>query len=475
MSKSIDNILADSGIAFGTSGARGLVSQFTEEVCAAFSMAFLSVMQERGSVLQVALGMDRRPSSPEMAAACAAAARAMKIEIIDYGILPTPALALQAMRDGVPAIMITGSHIPFDRNGIKFYTPHGEITKADEQQILAVSSELPELGNICRGSESDIAHKHYVSRYTEWFKGRPLTGQRVGLYQHSAAGRDLNHEVLEALGAEVVVLGRSEQFVPVDTEAVSEPDRRQARLWTEEHCLDALLTTDGDGDRPLLADERGEWLRGDILGLLCARELGIQALAIPVSCNTAIEACGVFDEVMRTRIGSPHVLAGMEALALRHDRVAGFEANGGFLLGGSIVKEDRVLATLPTRDALLPALTLMIAASLGAKQLSALVADLPERYTASDRLKNFPAEKSHALIASWTADPTAMQYALAISSAVVELDTTDGLRVVLENGDIFHLRPSGNAPELRCYVESDDAKKSESMASALLESIEMQI
>jgi len=460
------------GVLFGTSGARGLVEQFTDEACAAFATAFLTVMREQGEVTRVSIGMDRRPSSPSMAAACTAAARVLGVQVDDYGILPTPALALQAMADGVPAIMITGSHIPFDRNGIKFYRPEGEITKADEQVIMSVAAELPALGTIQREPESDAAVRRYLARYVEWFPGQPLAGKRVGVYQHSAAGRDLNVKVLEALGAEVVPLGRSEAFVPVDTEAVSDEDRALARGWAAEHRLDALLTTDGDGDRPLLADEQGEWLRGDIVGLLCARELGIQALAIPVSCNTAIEACGAFAQVNRTRIGSPYVLAGMEQLTGEYSRVAGFEANGGFLLGTSVVEGERRLEALPTRDALLPALTLMVAVARRDAPLSSLVADLPARYTASDRLKAFPTERSQALLAEWRGDPAAMQQALSLEHAIAQVDSTDGLRATLENGEIVHLRPSGNAPELRCYAEAESGQRAQALVAHCLQAIQ---
>ncbi|RRQ24068.1 phosphomannomutase [Guyparkeria sp. SCN-R1] len=470
----VQAILGKSQIEFGTSGARGLVEQFTDEVCAAFTTAFLVVMREQGDINRVAIGMDRRPSSPAMAAACTTAARALGVDVVDYGVLPTPALALQAMADGMPAIMITGSHIPFDRNGIKFYRPEGEISKADEQAIMTVSAELPALGTSKREPVNDAANRRYFSRYTEWFAGQPLAGRRIGLYQHSAAGRDLSQEVLEGLGAEVIALGRSEEFVPVDTEAVSNEDRTRARQWATEHRLDALLTTDGDGDRPLLADERGEWLRGDITGLLCARELGIQALAVPVSCNTAIEASGAFDEVLRTRIGSPYVLAGMEELAGKHARVAGFEANGGFLLGTPVEEGDRRLDPLPTRDALLPALTLMVAAARQGGPLSALVDGLPARYTASDRLKEFPTERSRALLAEWREDLTAMQQALGLEAAVSRIDDTDGLRAVLANGDIVHLRPSGNAPELRCYAESAQPEQAEALVAHVLERLSRQ-
>lgn len=464
----VDLILKHSNVAFGTSGARGLVEHFTDEVCAAFTVAFLTLMRDQEGASSVAIGFDRRPSSPAMAAACTAAARSMGVEVTDYGVLPTPALALQAMADGVPAIMITGSHIPFDRNGIKFYRPQGEITKQDERAILEVAAELPVLGAVARQVENDRARTGYVARYVDWFEGTPLTGKRVGLYQHSAAGRDLNVQVLEALGAEVIALGRSEQFVPVDTEAVSEEDRLQARQWARDYNLDALLTTDGDGDRPLLADERGEWLRGDILGLLCARELQIQALAAPVSCNTAIEVSGAFNEVMRTRIGSPYVLEGMALLSSRYEHVAGFEANGGFLLNTTLEKGSRQMTALPTRDALLPALTLMVASSQRQQLLSALVADLPERYTASDRLKAFPLECSRSLMADWSTCPQKMRDMLDLKEAITSKDTTDGLRVTLENGDIIHLRPSGNAPELRCYVETATEKSAEAQVADIL-------
>ena len=286
-----------------------------------------------------------------------------------------------------------------------------------------------------------------------------MKGWRIGLYQHSAAGRDLNAHILDELGADVVVLGRSDAFVPVDTEAVSEDDQAKGRAWAKQHHLHALLSTDGDGDRPLVGDETGTWQRGDIVGLLCARALKIEALAVPVSCNTVIEQCGAFEKVARTRIGSPYVLADMDTLSANFERVAGFEANGGFLLGSTLKDDNRILTALPTRDALLPALTLMVMAAKKSVPLSQLFSELPARFTASDRLKEFPTEKSRELLAAWKATPSDLVATLNLTTNVVTIDTTDGLRATLENGDIVHLRPSGNAPELRCYCESDEQAK----------------
>ncbi|MCV5863277.1 phosphomannomutase, partial [Escherichia coli] len=86
--------------------------------------------------------------------------------------------------------------------------------------------------------------------------------------------------------------------------------------------------------------EQGEWLRGDILGLLCAKALNIEALAIPVSCNTAVINCGYFSHVTLTKIGSPYVIAAFESLRKKYHCIAGFEANGGFLLGSDIIYEN---------------------------------------------------------------------------------------------------------------------------------------
>lgn len=461
-------VIANSNVEFGTSGARGLVTQLTTEVCAAFTTAFLSIVRQEASIHSVAIGIDRRPSSPEMAAACTSAAHAMGIEVYDYGILPTPALALQAMADDMPAIMITGSHIPFDRNGIKFYRASGEISKVDEHAILNAEVAMPAIQSIGRQPLYTLATERYCKRYTEWFEGSPLLGKRVGLYQHSAAGRDINRQILESLGATVVVLAPSEEFVPIDTEAVSSEDRERGKIWAEEYALDMLFSTDGDGDRPLIGDEQGIWLCGDIVGLLCARELGIEAIATPVSSNTAIEKSRAFESVERTRIGSPYVIESMKELGKSYKLVAGFEANGGFLLSSDLVEGDKKLAALPTRDAVLPALVVMVLAANRKVPLSSLVAELPQRYTASDRLKNVSSEKSKQLLDTWLNNIGLMAEQLNLVYSPKEIDLTDGLRVLFSDESIIHFRASGNAPELRCYVEASTQGKADALLDKVL-------
>ncbi|CEE91792.1 Phosphomannomutase [Xenorhabdus nematophila str. Anatoliense] len=447
-------VIANSGITFGTSGARGLVVDFIPDVCAAFTHALVSVMQKQYEVTQIALAIDNRPSSPDIAIACATALRQVGIEPIYYGVIPTPALAYKAMQDSMPCIMITGSHIPFDRNGLKFYRPDGEITKEDEEAILSAEVIFESLTEITSLAVLSDAAEAYISRYRSLFSPDLLAGKRIGIYEHSSAGRDLYAHLFRSLGAEVIALERTDEFVPIDTEAVAEEDRIKARNWSSEFALDAIFSTDGDGDRPLLADEHGEWLRGDILGILCADALGIEALAVPVSCNSAVQSCGRFANVVLTKIGSPYVIAEFKPLANQFNRVAGFEANGGFLLGSNIDVAGRALTTLPTRDALLPALIVLSVSK--DKGISSLVNALPSRYTYSDRLKEFPTTLSQTVLDKGIQAPEKLLASIGLDNhRVIHVDLTDGLRMALDNNTIIHLRPSGNAPELRCYAEAD--------------------
>jgi len=467
--KNSREIIASSPIRFGTSGARGLVTDLNAEVCFAYTLAFLhSIAPPPGS--RVAVGMDLRPSSPAIAGVCVAAIRYAGFEADFCGIIPTPALAFYAQEQAIPAVMITGSHIPFDRNGIKFYRPGGEITKQDEVAIGDANVTMPEVLPMAALPEVNrSAYRGYIERYLQFFAPQQLAGLRLGLYEHSSVARDLLRELLEALGAEVISIERTDQFVPIDTEAVSAEDAAKARQWAEDFGFDAILSTDGDADRPLLGDQNGEWLRGDIVGILCAQYVGAGAIATPVSSNTAVEKCQRFT-VKRTRIGSPYVIEGMQELIEQgHDSVVGFEANGGFLVATALEKEGRRLQPLPTRDAVLPMLALLAMARERRVKLSELPGSLPGRFTASDRLPAFAAEKSRHLLQTLATSDDAVRDLLGdLCGQAAETDQTDGLRLFFENGEIVHLRASGNAPELRCYAEAGTQVRAEEIVRACL-------
>ncbi|GAA5182542.1 phosphomannomutase [Niveibacterium umoris] len=475
-SVSIQEIQDTSGVRFGTSGARGLVADMTSEVCYAYASAFLGAIPQKSG--GIAIAMDLRPSSPAIAAACAAAIHDSGLAIDFCGAVPTPALAFHAQERCVPGIMVTGSHIPFDRNGIKFYRADGEITKADEAKISAAVVDVP-LGaqTVALPSINRNAYDAYVARYVDFFPPRCFAGMRLGFYEHSSLAREVLKSILSALGAEVISLGRTDEFVPIDTEAVSKADIEQARRWAAQHRFDAIVSTDGDADRPLLGDENGDWFRGDVVGILSAQYLRAQGVVTTVSSNSAVELCGKFEQVIRTRIGSPYVIEGIEKLITAGvTQVVGFEPNGGFLVGSPIERDGRTLAPLMTRDAVLPMLCVLHMARERGVKVSALPGLLPTRFTASDRIQSFPTALSKKLIGEFAESPEAFAALFgSICGSAKRQDQTDGLRIYLESDEIVHFRPSGNAPELRCYAEAGDQARAEQLVAECLQRLKGQL
>lgn len=455
--------MADS-LKFGTSGLRGLASELEGAAARRYVAAFLSQVGRRkgGAFSRVYLGRDLRDSSVAIVRDCAIAARAAGLNPVDCGVLPTPALALHAMDEGAPAIMVTGSHIPGDRNGLKFYTPYGEITKDDEIGIAAVLRDQPPAEGSAKVADGfPAAGDRYRRRYLGLLPQGSLAGWRIGVFEHSSVARDLLATFLYRAGAEIVRLGRSERFVPVDTEAFSDAIFAPRHGWLSSNNLDAIVSTDGDGDRPLVIDKDGNFVRGDILGLITAGYLWADTVVTPVTSNSGIEALGAFRAVVRTRVGSPYVIAGMEEAARSGGKVVGFEANGGTLLGSDVEINGKRLKRLPTRDAILPILAVFATAARDGQTVAGVVGSLPLRPAASDRLTNVSMEKAATLS---TRLSTEANYARDFFSGIGEignLTTVDGPRFTLTTGDIIHYRPSGNAPELRCYVEGRNADRAQ--------------
>jgi len=487
----ISALMESSGVKFGTSGARGLADDMTDRVCYAYTLAFLEYLLESKQIStgdSVAVAGDYRPSSPRIMAAVAKAISELGCKAINCGFIPTPAVACYAMARGMASIMVTGSHIPDDRNGIKFYKPAGEILKEDEQQMcnraVEINSNLFDTrGNALTASLPTALtepYREFVQRYLDFFPANCLHGLKIGVYEHSSVARDILAEVIEGLGAEILRLNRSDKFIPVDTEAIRPEDVELALQWSQEFKLDCIVSADGDGDRPLVSDENGEWLRGDVAGILCAHYLGAKNVATPVSCNSAVEKSGWFDQVERTRIGSPFVIAAMDKLVANScENVVGYEANGGFLTASDITLNGRTLAALPTRDAVIvPLAILMLAKSFSSASISELLKQLPQRFTSSDRLKEFPTELSQSRLKPLASDNQEKNRREAeailgdVFGDVTSIDNTDGVRITFANGEVAHLRPSGNAPELRCYNEADSEERVNEMNRTCLEILE---
>lgn len=475
-------------VGFGTSGIRALVNGLTPSVCFSLVTGFLQNICP--STKKVAIAIDLRPSSPEIAKACIFAIETFGAKVEYCGELPTPALAFYSIQNSIPAIMITGSHIPFDRNGMKFYTAAGEITKFDECAIMdsnvcipnRVEEQLKEktLPKVCLN-----ASKLYKKRYQSFFNPEMLKGMRVGVYEHSSVARDIIKELLQYFKADVVSLERTDTFVPIDTEAVTEEDKIKALNWVKKYKLDAIVSTDGDGDRPLISDEKGQWFRGDIVGLLCANYLNATHIVAPINVNTVLEleSAKKSEEILcvRTRIGSPYVIEGMNKIITENSivNVVGYEANGGFLVGSNIKSEDETLFALPTRDSILPIL-LTLATSFKSKlPLSKVTEDFESRFTASDRIKNISINFTNKLLLDLNANKYNRNQLLFLLRELdigdeLDFDCTDGVRLTLNNAEILHLRLSGNAPELRCYVETESQERSDFLVKSILEILKIE-
>ena len=139
----------------------------------------------------------------------------------------------------------------------------------------------------------------------------------------------------------------------------------------------------------------------------------------------------------------------------------GYEANGGFLINSPLTRENKVLISLPTRDAVIVHLSILLLARKNGITISQLIEGLPRRFTASDRLQDYPTERSRAVLelfntGSEEKDRNAARTIFGdICGKISSIDRTDGIRLMFDNSEIIHLRPSGNAPEFRCYTEAD--------------------
>ncbi len=487
---SVDRLMEECGVKFGTSGARGLVGAMTDRICYVYTCAFLDYLTDEKLIAKgdtVAFAGDLRPSTPRiMTAVCKAIIQSGYVPL-NCGFIPSPALALFGFKRGMATVMVTGSHIPDDRNGIKFNRPDGEILKQDEVAIRQRRIEVDHTlfsGDLFSEPQKvpqvdDSVRELYIRRYLDCIDCSALSGLSVGVYEHSSVARSLLVQILEGAGARVVRLGHSDRFVPVDTEAVRPEDVAFARQWSQEYALDTIVSTDGDGDRPLISDESGNWLRGDVAGILCADYLQAKWIVTPISSNSALELSDRFEGVVRTRIGSPFVIEAMRTLQQQgRPAVVGYEANGGFLTADTLKLNGSELAPLPTRDAIIVILAVLMSARNQDLALSELVHQLPKRFTYSDRLQAFPTELSQHMLARYRSDDPVNDVQMAenefagLFGHVVKIDHTDGVRFTFTNGDIIHLRPSGNAPEMRCYTESVSEGRAQEMNRICMDFLE---
>ena len=475
MPHSIADLMHRTGVGFGNGGIRAPATELDDAVVYAFTHAFLDHLRQAGHldrVRQVPVGGDLRPSSTAIMRAAAAAIADSGLFPVNAGRLPAPALAWHALHHHVPAVLVTGSHMSTESNGLKFFRPDGDAGRADETALRRQPVVLPSQrfdqqarmhGGVPLGETDHTIESGWRERLKTFLRPEGLTGWKVGVVEQSTTAREPLVALLEALGAGVTRLGRRETFLALDTEDLPSAWEEAGPLWVRKHGLDALISADADGDRPLLATAEGTWLRGDRVGALAARELGASTVVTPVTSTSAIEASEWFEVVHRTRVPSPELGAALHQEAARAGQgdgsVVGFAAHGGLLTASPLAMEGRTLPPLPSRDGVLPALLALQAAARRGCSLAALDRELPDRHTDSTKLTGFTREWVAELAEDFKSgsDEARQQLgaALDLPAPVTAIDTYDGIRATLGDGSVVHLRASGNARVLRIYVEAD--------------------
>ncbi len=339
--------------------------------------------------------------------------------------------------------------------------------------------------------------------HEEFSRTRPFEGVRISLSVHLEAKTAYLCKVLEAGGAEMAVTGSNILSTQDDIAAALAVDGMKVFAYhgatVDEYDRHIEMTL---AHKPNIIIDDG----GDLVGMVVAEFLGADAVVVPISCNDAIDR-GALKAALepKTRIGSPFVIAGMDRARAKGRRVVcGWEANGGFLLGSTLERDGRTLPALPTRDALLPILAVLFAAAEQQLPLTELFARLPRRFSRAALLRRFPRAASLKILQAFSVDDARIADAVFERDGlslldpernpvpadeplverfqeirarlgefftraqgfgeVARLNYTDGVRVYFSNGDVAHVRPSGNADELRIYAVADSPERADTIA-----------
>ncbi len=413
---------------FGTDGVRGIAGEFVT--------ADLVERLGRAAVLwsgaeRVLIGRDTRGSGVELEGAAAIGVASAGATAVMGGILPSGAVALGALDLG---IVITASHNPPEYNGVKFFRAGGrKLTDKEEEEIesLLAASLAARHGKIEPAEETGAGYIDYV---VERF-GSDLTGLELVVDCANGAYSALGPEAFQRLGARVHAIGSTPDGMNINSGCGATDT---ALLEREVVARGAALgiAFDGDGDRIVAVDERGEVVDGDGIIAILALDLGVELVAVTQMTNLGFHALmgehGI--RVVTTDVGDRYVLEALE----EHGGVLGGEQSGHV-----IYLKDHV-----TGDGL--AAGLLLCAALKERSLSAAAAVLT-RYVQC---------KENVSVASRDITEPIRE---AVARANAELG---------DEGRIL-VRPSGTEPIIRVLVEArngDLAKKACGTIARLVES-----
>src|SRR3954449_5070985 len=340
---------------FGTDGVRGVVGEtLTPDLVERLGRA-ATLWARAGRVF---VGRDTRGSGPELQEALVRGIASGGASAILGGVLPTPAVALSGLDLGV---VISASHNPPEYNGVKFFDSRGrKLSDAAEEEIEALL-DPPAADQPGSVEQTDEPAGFYVDHVVDKF-GADLDGLRIAVDCANGAYSDIAANVFEQLGADVRAF-------------FDQPDGANINVGcgaTDTHALqseviagkfDLGIAFDGDGDRMLAVDERGELVDGDQIVAILALHLGVDLVAVTQMTNLGFHALmrerGI--RVITTDVGDRYVL---EAL-LREGAVLGGEQSGHIIWLEGHVTGDGLAAGL------------LLCAALEGRPLSEVAAVMP--------------------------------------------------------------------------------------------------
>ena len=437
---------------FGTDGVRGVANaELTPELTLALGRAAARVLGGD----RFLVGRDTRISGPLLQAALTAGIAAEGADVVDLGVVPTPAVAARSQALDRPAAMISASHNPFPDNGIKFFAPGGRKLsddvearlEAELRSVLAGTSPSPAAsgGEVGRVSGDTTTAVWYVDRVVATLDGRRLDGMTVVLDCAAGAASGVAAGAVRAAGATVHVIHDDPDGTNIN-EGCGSTHPQSLQREVVARGADVGLAFDGDADRVLAVDHEGGLVDGDHLLALCAvdrRERGLLAhdtVVVTVMTNLgfrlAMAEHGV--RVVETAVGDRYVLEALE--------------DGGFSLGGEqsghVIFRD--LAT--TGDGLLTGLQLLDLVHRAGRPLrdlaSAAMTRLPQV------LRNVKVDRRLPDVAELVGEDI----------AAVEAELGGRGRVLI--------RPSGTEPLVRVMVEAPTDAEADAAAARLVAAVE---
>ena len=352
-------------IRFGTDGVRGVANvELTTDLVLALGRAIGRTM----TATTFLVGRDTRRSGPMLQAALSAGLASEGADVVDVGVLPTPALAWLSATRGVPAVVISASHNPFADNGIKVFAAGGVKLSAEEES--GIEDELERvLDPSARGPRTLEGHSvgslaaepgiedAYVDHIGSLVDGRRLDGMRLVVDSANGAASGLAARVYERLGAEVVAIGCEPDGTNINAGCGSTSTGTLATAVVE-HGADLGLALDGDADRLLAVEHGGRVVNGDELLALFALDLAERGqlagntVVVTVMSNLgfrlAMEERGIVVE--ETPVGDRHVLAALD----KHGFALGGEQSGHIVFRRLATTGDGLLTGLVLADLVSP-------------------------------------------------------------------------------------------------------------------------